>query len=66
MDLHNPDTGNEARREPLWKRNMPGLRHIRGILYDEKEAYLYEKQIGKENSTVPQVRERESMQRKIQ
>ena len=46
----------EARREPLWKRNMPGLRHIRGILFDEKDAYLYEKQMGMQNSSVPQVK----------
>lgn len=24
----------EERREPLWRRDMPGVRHIRGILYD--------------------------------
>ena len=55
MDLHNPEALSEARREPLWKRNMPGLRHIRGILFDEKDAYLYEKQMGMQNSSVPQV-----------
>ena len=25
----------EEKREPLWKRDMPGLKHIRGILYEE-------------------------------
>ena len=55
MDLHNPEGASEARREPLWRRNMPGLRHIRGILFDERDAYLYEEQMGKANSAVPPV-----------
>ena len=25
----------EEKREPLWRRDMPGLKHIRGILYEE-------------------------------
>ena len=25
----------EERREPLWRRDMPGLKHIRGILYED-------------------------------
>ena len=28
----------EERREPLWQRNMPGLKHIRGILYEDYDA----------------------------
>ncbi len=28
--------GADERREPLWKRDMPGVKHIRGILYDEE------------------------------
>ena len=55
VDLNNPETASEARREPLWRRNMPGLRHIRGILFDERDAYLYEEQMGKANSAVPPV-----------
>jgi hypothetical protein len=53
VDPYNPDMGNEERREPLWRRNMPGLRHIRGILYDEKDAYTYEAQMAKTTSAVP-------------
>ena len=26
-----------APRAPLWSRNMEGLKHIRGILYDEEQ-----------------------------
>ena len=25
----------EEKRQPLWRRDMPGLKHIRGILYEE-------------------------------
>ena len=34
-NLDTASSGLEERREPLWKRDMPGLKHIRGILYEE-------------------------------
>ena len=36
VDPSNPEMLLEEKREPLWSRNMPGLKHIRGILYDEE------------------------------
>ncbi len=27
-----------TKREPLWRRDMPGMRHIRGILYEDDEG----------------------------
>ena len=32
----------EEKREPLWRRDMPGLKHIRGILYEEYPDMVYE------------------------
>ena len=29
------DPSLDEKREPLWRRDMPGLKHIRGILYEE-------------------------------
>ena len=37
----------EEKREPLWKRDMPGLKHIRGILYEEYPDMPYDYEIGK-------------------
>lgn len=34
----------DEKREPLWRRDMPGLKHIRGILYEEYPMAAYEAQ----------------------
>ena len=46
-----PSKGNaeEERREPLWSRDMEGLKHIRGILYEDGNE-LVKKKIHKSNS----------------
>lgn len=36
IDPSSTDSTLEERRLPLWSRNMPGSKHIRGILYDEE------------------------------
>ena len=36
------DPALEEKREPLWRRDMPGLKHIRGILYEEYPDMVYE------------------------
>ena len=43
----------EEKREPLWKRDMPGLKHIRGILYEEYPDMPYDYEIVE----VPQIQE---------
>ena len=46
-----PSKGNaeEEKREPLWSRDMEGLKHIRGILYEDGEE-LVKKKIHKTSS----------------
>ena len=36
------DPAFEEKREPLWSRDMPGLKHIRGILYEEYPDMVFE------------------------
>ncbi|TRY71102.1 hypothetical protein TCAL_15037 [Tigriopus californicus] len=36
IDPSNSDSSLDEKRDPLWSRNMSGLKHIRGILYDEE------------------------------
>ena len=40
-----PSKGNaeEEKREPLWSRDMEGLKHIRGILYEDGEEFVKKK-----------------------
>ncbi len=37
VEQHDNSGLDEERRLPLWRRDMPGVRHIRGILYDDSE-----------------------------
>ena len=41
----------EEKRQPLWRRDMPGLKHIRGILYEEyPDGQIDESNVGTNDS----------------